>query len=742
MKVNSLNIAPAKIQLTREFQNRNRGAARKTSRILHRKVGPTRNRVQNSKLPHRNSRPNSLNFAPASISLHTKLAFEFPTPHSVLPTPVPLPYFLLSGLFIPSAEVPRYNVEMPNPSLNIESALPMLQAAQSAGQLSASAVENIRIWLTKPQYADYAPQIIQHIVNQQWRELEDAFWTIIPFGTAGRRGCMYPIGTNAINDRTMGESVQGLADYVRSARGNIGAKELRCAIAYDTRHRSRHFAELSAEIMVASGFEVLMFDGFRPTPELSFTVRDRKCDCGIMISASHNPPSDNAIKAFWSTGGQLRSPHDEGVIQCVARVTAIRRLPFAEALASGRVKVCQDEIDPRYQAAVLNQSQPGPRNIKILYSPLHGVGLTSVLPILQADGFQDIEVYQPHAKPDGDFPNVPGHVANPENPTVFNQMIEHSQGRGIEIILASDPDADRIGCAAPISISFLAAGGSSWSTLSGNQIGVLLGEFLLRRLKAAKRLTPEHYVIKTLVTSDMICRVAEGFSVRAYGDLLTGFKWIGSKIEEVGPEKFVFGFEEAHGYLAGTYARDKDGSVAAMLLAELAAECKTQGRTLHEQLDQLFLQYGCHLERTVNHTLPGADGLAKMKAVMARLRTNPPRQIGGLSVSEVRDYLQQQVLTKVEGGNQKADASHDWRMAEDRKLLGEVPRSDLLIFDLDPPGNRAAVRPSGTEPKLKFYLFAYEPPEKSKELVAVKQSLTRRLSAMESSLLQASEQLT
>jgi len=760
----------------------------------------------------------------------------------------------------------------------IESALSAIKTAGSVGLVSASAVENISGWLTKPQYADYAPLVIQHLANKQWRELDDAFWTVIPFGTAGRRGCMYPIGTNAINDRTMGESVQGLADYVRSApplplgegrgegagippkpllssdtlkfarelRQNLtdaekllwevlrdrrlggfkfrrqhplegyfldfycdqahlvieldggqhnteeghlhderrsrilnkngirelrfwnhevlsdtdavleaiwnalqagtltpalsqGERGLRCAIAYDTRHRSRHFAELSAEIMTASGFEVLMFDGFRPTPELSFTVRDRKCDCGIMISASHNPPSDNAIKAFWSTGGQLRSPHDEGVIQCVARVTAIRRLPFAEALASGRVKFCQDEIDPRYQAAVLNQAQPGPRNVKILYSPLHGVGLTSVLPILQADGFQDIEVYQPHAKPDGDFPNVPGHVANPENPAVFDAMIQYAQSSGAELVLASDPDADRIGCAAPISISRLAAGGSSWSTLSGNQIGALLGEFLLRRLKAAGRLTPEHYVIKTLVTSDMICRVAEGFGVRAYGDLLTGFKWIGSKIEEVGPAKFIFGFEEAHGYLAGTYARDKDGSVAAMLLAELAAECKSQGRTLHDQLDQLFLQYGCHLERTVNHTLPGADGLAKMKAVMQRLRTNPPRQIGGLGVAQVRDYLQQQVLTKMEGGKQKADAIHDWQVAEDRKLLGDVPRSDLLIFDLAPPGNRAAVRPSGTEPKLKFYLFAYEPPEKTKELVAVKQSLTQRLSAMESDLLQASE---
>ena len=335
----------------------------------------------------------------------------------------------------------------------LESAMAALQAAESGKQISTAAIENIRIWLTKPAYAEYAPLVVQYIAKLQWRELDDAFWTVIPFGTAGRRGRMFPVGTNAINDRTMGESVQGLADYVLATRGAEGATGLRCAISYDTRHRSRHFAELNAEIMVANGFEVLMFDGFRPTPELSFMVRDQHCACGIMVSASHNPPSDNAIKAFWSTGGQLRSPHDEGVIQCVDRVTTIKRAPFAESVASRRVRFCEDKMDPRYQAAVLKQSQVGSRNIKILYSPLHGVGLTSVLPILQADGFQDVEVYGPHAQPDGDFPNVPGHVANPENAAVFDRMIEHAGSSGAEFILASDPDADRIGCAVPIRIS-------------------------------------------------------------------------------------------------------------------------------------------------------------------------------------------------------------------------------------------------------------------------------------------------
>ncbi len=493
----------------------------------------------------------------------------------------------------------------------------------------------------------------------------------------------------------------------------------------------------AAGIMVANGFEVLMFDDYHPTPELSFTVRDKHCTCGIMISASHNPPSDNAVKVFWATGGQLRPPHDEGVIKCVSNVTEIKRIAFADAFAAGQIHFCQQEIDPRYHQAVLLQSQPGPRDLQILYSPLHGVGLTSVLPVLRADGFGHVQVYEPHANPDGDFPNIPANVANPENPAVFDALIHHAQQTGAELVFASDPDADRIGCAAPLinaKAQREASINQQWGSLTGNQIGVLLGEFLLRRLQGSGRLTPEHYVIKTLVTSDMICRVAEQFGVRAFGDVLTGFKWIGSLIDEVGPEKFVFSFEEAHGYLAGTYARDKDGAVAAMLLAELAAECKTQGRTLHEQLDQLYLRYGCYQEKTVSRTMPGVDGVAGMKAIMERLRGSPPRTLGGLSVTQIRDYLTQQIITTESPSSSVMNPA--------------VPPSDLLIFDLAPPGNRAAIRPSGTEPKIKFYLFASESSAANvdeaeigslKKLDDTKQRLRLRLDNLEADLTAATK---
>jgi phosphomannomutase len=622
-----------------------------------------------------------------------------------------------------------YNADMVQAEFNRDEILAALESAHSAAKLSSAAAENIQIWLIQPQFSEYVPQIVEHVRAGKWRELDDAFWTTIPFGTAGRRGRMYPIGSNAINDRTIGESAQGLADYVWSVATNTtpSATDHRplttdhcCAIAYDTRHRSQHFAELCAEIMAGNGFSVLMFAGFRATPELSFTVRDQHCDCGIMISASHNPPSDNAIKVFWSNGAQLSPPHDEGVIQCVRQVTAIKRVAFADALARGQIRFCQQQQDPRYQVAVLavgNRSNAAP--LRILYSPLHGVGLTSVLPILAADGFDQVDVYEPHAAPDGNFPNVPANVANPENTAVFDDLIRFAESSRAELILASDPDADRIGCAAPErpkaegrmqNVDFAR---SDWRTLSGNQIGVLLADFLVRRLKTADELTPDHYVVKTLVTSDMVCRVAEQFGVRCYGDVLTGFKWIGSKIDEIGPEKFVFGFEEAHGYLAGTYTRDKDGAVAAMLLAELAAECKLAGKTLHEELDRLFIEYGCHLERTISHTMPGADGLARMKMAMERLRKNPPTRIGGLAVERIRDYLLPEVT--------------------------KVPASDLLIFDLAPAGNRAAVRPSGTEPKLKFYLFAAERPAPASELPAIKLRLAERLNALEADLLAAAK---
>ncbi|HND55721.1 MAG TPA: phospho-sugar mutase, partial [Pirellulaceae bacterium] len=429
-----------------------------------------------------------------------------------------------------------------------------VEAAGQAGKITSGAVENIRKWLTQPRYAGYAAQVAQHVADGKWKELDDAFWTVIPFGTGGRRGRMYPIGSNAINDRTIGESAQGLAEYVK---GQASGGALACAIAYDTRHNSRHFAELCAGVMVANGFKVYFLDDYRSTPELSFLVRFKQCSCGIMVTASHNPPSDNAVKVYWSTGGQVLPPHDKGIIERVMNAQQIEQANFADAVAAGKVVICTAETDAAFLEALKSQRNPGPRDLKIIYSPLHGVGAANVLPALAADGFTDVELFAEHAERSGDFPNVPGHVSNPENPQVFGHIIQRAMATGADLILATDPDCDRMGCAAKLTPT----AGSPWATLSGNQIGVLLADFLLEQRARGRRVTPDQYVVKTLVTTEMIRRIAESYGASTHGNLHVGFKYIGGTMDEQGADKFIFGTEESHGYLVGQYARDKDGAV-------------------------------------------------------------------------------------------------------------------------------------------------------------------------------------
>jgi phosphomannomutase len=599
----------------------------------------------------------------------------------------------------------------PTPSIDISATLSSLADAQVAGKITADAATNVRKWLTEPRYGDYATEVADWIRAAKWKELDDAFWTVIPFGTGGRRGRMCDIGSNAINDRTIGESAQGVADYVKAQNPN--EKHLACAIAYDTRHKSRHFAELCAGIMAAAGYTVYFLDGYRSTPELSFAVRYKKCHCGIMVTASHNPPCDNAVKVYWSTGGQVLPPHDAAIIKQVMGCDAIRRLPFDEALNDGKVIYCQDEVDEAFIVAVKSQSLPGTRDLKIIYSPLHGVGASAVMPALVADGFTDVEVFGPHSQPDPDFPNVPGHVANPENPAVFDSIIARAQEVQADIILASDPDCDRLGCAAPLTNDARGA----WGTFTGNQIAALLTEYVLAGWKKKGLLTPDHYVVKTLVTTEMIRRIAESYGAKTFGDLQVGFKWIGMTIDEFGLERFVLGCEESHGYLVGAHVRDKDAAVAAMLLAESAAQVKAAAQTLHQKLDALFWQYGYHAERQLSLTMPGSQGMKDMHTIMAKLRGTPPTTLAGLKVTRVRDYLS---LTQTKLGHPP------------QPFAG--PAGDMVILDLDVQGNYVAVRPSGTEPKIKFYMFTCEPPEIIANLDDTKEAMKERLDQMQHEL--------
>lgn len=582
--------------------------------------------------------------------------------------------------------------------------------AGSAGQLTPGAVDNIRAWLTEPRYAQYAAQVAELVEAGRWKELDDAFWTVIPFGTGGRRGRMYPVGCNVINERTIGESAQGLANYVKA---HADTSELSCAIAYDTRHRSTEFARLCAEIMVAAGYKVYFLDEHRSTPELSFLVRYKGCSCGIMVTASHNPPSDNAVKVYWSTGGQVLPPHDKGVIDCVMQVDRIERSDFDAAVRSGRIVLCRDEVDRAFIAQVSAQGYSGPRDVKIVYSPLHGVGTTAVCPALAADGFADVEVYAPHAEPSGDFPNVPQHVANPENTEVFTAIIERARQIEADLILATDPDCDRLGCAAPVT----ADRKGEWRTFTGNQIAVLLADYVLDQRRRRGELSPDHYLVKTLVTTEMLRRIGDSYGVRTIGDLLVGFKYIGGTMDEQGPGKFVLGAEESHGYLVGSYARDKDGAVAAMLLSELAAQCRSQRKSLHDKLASLYWQHGYHAERLVNLTMQGSQGMARMQALMQRFRTDPPKTLSGIPVVGVRDY--ESLVTILPGGVRQP-------------LAG--PKGDLVMLDLAESGNYIAVRPSGTEPKVKFYMFTFVPAEQLADLELTADEMNGRLDGLAADL--------
>jgi phosphoglucomutase/phosphomannomutase len=595
-----------------------------------------------------------------------------------------------------------------------DGALTQVAEAESTGTLSVSAAANIRRWLTEPPFAAYRDRLLQDIEAQRWKVLDDVFYAVIEFGTGGRRGMMYPVGTNVLNDRTMAESARGLADYVTRRKGADAARS--CVIARDTRHNSPEFAALCARVLAAAGFQVYLFAEPRSTPLLSFAVRHLKCDAGIMITASHNPPSDNGFKCYGATGGQVIPPDDSGIIDCVKAASdrAIPEMPFAEGLKSGSIVLASSEVDAAYISAVVSQSVSSARDLAIVYTPMHGVGETSVAAALMAAGFDRVNILAAQRTPDGNFPNVPGHVSNPEIPKTLDASIAEARATGADLVLASDPDADRIGVGLPVSGDPAGA----WTTLDGNQIGVVLAAFVIRQLKAQGRLRPASYIITTLVSTQMARALAEREGVGIEDDLLVGFKWIAHRIDQVGPESYQFAFEESHGYERGTHVRDKDAAGASLLFAELAATVKQRGQTVLEYLDDLYLEFGHYGERLINKYLEGREGVALMRKLMAAFREAPPREVGGLALTEAFDYQTHEVRELGPGG---------------RTRLLPQPSGDVVIFQTEAKGTRFAARPSGTEPKIKFYLFARTSTDGVTDragLAAIKQETARRLDRM------------
>jgi phosphoglucomutase/phosphomannomutase len=597
---------------------------------------------------------------------------------------------------------------------DVAAALEQVARAEKAGALSASAAANIRRWLAEPPFAAYRPRLLEDIEAGNWKVLDEVFYAVIEFGTGGRRGRMYPVGTNVLNDRTIAESARGLADYTLRRKGP-GAP-LSCAIARDTRHNSPEFAALCARVLAAAGFKVYLCPEPRSTPLLSFAVRHFKCDAGIMITASHNPPSDNGFKCYGPTGGQVIPPDDSGIIECVMTASdrEIPEKPFDEGVKDGSIVLTGRELDDAYIAAVVSQSVSSDRDLSIVYTPMHGVGESSVAAGLHAAGFERVNILASQRTPDGDFPNIPGHVSNPEIPKTLDASIAEARATGAHLVLGSDPDADRIGVGLPVN----GDPAGEWTTLDGNQIGVVLAAFVMQQVKALGRLKGGEYLVTTLVSTRMARALAERRGIGIEDDLLVGFKWIAQRIDQVGPDRFLFAFEESHGYERGTHVRDKDAAVASLLFAELAASVKARGQTVLEYLDDLYLEVGHYGERLINKYLEGREGVAQIKELMTAFRTTPPQQVAGLRLTEAHDYGTHEIRTLGPSGGTRP--------------LPE-PSSDLIIFHTEAPGTRFAARPSGTEPKIKFYLFARTPTDGVTDragLAPIKQETERRLDRM------------
>jgi phosphoglucomutase len=566
---------------------------------------------------------------------------------------------------------------------DVAACLAAVDLAAQAGALTPEALRNLKHWLTGAPFESYRGPLMDLIRRQKFAELNDLFWEIIPFGTGGRRGRMAPLGTATINARTIAESAFGLAAYLHKVKGTDGG---RAAVAYDTRHRSREFAQITATTLAAAGLKVFLFDGPRATPELSFAVRHLGCDVGVVISASHNPPSDNGFKAYWSTGGQVLPPHDRGIVDCVAQAGEIPSVDFDAAVAQGSIVLVGDEIDFAYVAAVAGLSLSTARGAHAVFTPLHGVGESSVLRVLSAAGFNRVDVFEPQRTLDGDFPNVPHHLPNPELPGALGPACAQAEGSAADLVLATDPDADRLGVAVRDS-------NGRCVPLTGNQVGVLLLDYVLRRRRAAGELSADNFVCTTLVTTPMFRAVAEAAGIRVVDNLLVGFKYIARTVEELGADKFVFGAEESLGYLAGDYCRDKDAAVAALYVMELASELKSQHRTLLDDLDRLYSQHGYFAEAQRSFEHAGPQGRLRLDSLMKEFREHPPAELAGVRLTALRDY-REQVVRSIPGG-------------EVCDML-QSDRGDLLFLDSMNNSRQLsiAVRPSGTEPKVKFYFFA------------------------------------
>ena len=532
-------------------------------------------------------------------------------------------------------------------------------------KLDVNACNNADRWLNGC-IDESTKQEILRMREENPEEFNDAFYRTLEFGTGGLRGIM-GLGTNRMNFITVSMTTQGFCNYIKQKKTQ---GEVRCVISHDSRNNSRNFALTTARVMAANGFKVFLFEDMRPTPELSFAVRELKADAGVMITASHNPKEYNGYKAYWNDGAQLTAPDDELVIEQVNQITDISQVKTQQG--DENITIIGKDIDQVYIDRVKSLSLDNGyisrnKGLKIVYTPLHGTGIKLIPQALKAYGFDNVSIVEPQAVADGNFPTCVS--PNPEEPAALELGLQQAQRENADILLATDPDADREALA-------VKKKNGEWILLNGNQTASLFTYYLLKRWSEEGRLTGNQYIIKTIVTTELVRKIAESFNVECY-DTLTGFKHIAAKIKSMeGKKEYIGGGEESFGYLIGDFVRDKDSVSGCCILAEMAAYASDKGQTLYDMLLDIYAQYGFYQEKQVSIVRKGQSGAEEIKAMMTTFRTNPHTSLAGEKVERIADYLE-------------------------CKKTG-LPSSNVLQYFLS-DGSKVSVRPSGTEPKIKFY---------------------------------------
>ena len=573
--------------------------------------------------------------------------------------------------------------------------------------INPTVLERASVWL-EGTFDDDTKVRVKELMETDPVALTDAFYRDLEFGTGGLRGIM-DVGTNRMNKYTVGMATQGLANYLKMMFPEVNPISL--VLSYDSRNNSRYFATVTAEVLAANGFVVYLFDDLRPTPELSFAIRYLGCQSGVMLTASHNPKEYNGYKAYWDDGAQMIAPHDVNVINEVKKIISIDQVKWQGN--RHKIQIIGNEIDEAYLDEILQlrlspEAIDRQKKLKIVFTPLHGTGQTMIPEILKRFGFENVSIVTEQATADGNFPTV--HSPNPEEQDALNMALQLAKKIDAELVMATDPDADRVGIA-------VKDPAGKFILLNGNQTAALLFYYILNRWKELGKFTGNEYIVKTIVTTELLRDIAQSFDLE-YFDVLTGFKFIADIIRKhEGEKKFIVGGEESYGYLIGDFVRDKDAVSACALIAEIAAWVADQGKTMFDLLLEIYTSFSFYKERLLSVTKKGKTGAEEIQQMMVNFREIPMGCINGINVVEIKDYLKQEAKNLITGKMTKTD----------------LPASNVLQFILE-DGSIISVRPSGTEPKIKFYFSVREALNEQSDYDRINLQLEEKINGIISSL--------